>query len=295
MAVTTRNTILFNAAAAVITVAAVAGVIRSYVNTPGSTPCDQRYRSVMTLSLQDNGAPLTSADLQSRFGGRDVGLLDNVEISKAQGIAAPLALKVNLPKGSGAPEGGDFAVGGMSFPWEPRAVRTQSAVCLSYNVMLSPDFDLSQNGILPGLIGRSEGEDDRFAVHVAWFNTKEYGIAHQIVSKPQAAANGAPADASATPAVVPFEYEVKTFDIPRGRWARVSQELVLNKPDASDGILRIWVDGRLALERSDMRLRTDASVVITGVAAATHVLNQGLNGPAPGDSTVWFTPYELRW
>ena len=53
MAVTTRNTILFNAAAAVITVAAVAGVIRSYVNTPGSTPCDQRYRPADMDRLAD--------------------------------------------------------------------------------------------------------------------------------------------------------------------------------------------------------------------------------------------------
>ena len=243
----TRNTILFNAAAAVITIAAAAGVIRSWMVTPRSIPCDQRYRSVMTFALQENGAPLTSADLQSRFGGRDVGLLDNVEIAKTQGTAAPLALKVNLPKGSGAPEAGDFAVGGMSFPWEPRAVRAQTAVCLSYNVLLSPDFDLSQNGILPGLTGRSESEDERFAVHIAWFNTKEYGIAHQIVTKPETAANGDPASAHAAPSLPPFEFEVKTFDIPRGRWARVSQELVLNKPDSSDGLRPLWAKEAFSL------------------------------------------------
>lgn len=294
MAISARNAILFNAAAVVITVAAVAGVVRSWFNTVSAIPCDQRYRSVMTLAVQENGAPLTAADLQSRFGGRDVGLLENVEIAKAQDGPAPLALKVKLPKGSGAPEAGDTAVGGMSFPWEPRAVRAQNAVCLSYGVMLSSDFDMSQNGILPGLIGRSDAQEDRFAVHVAWFNTKEHGIAHQIVTKPEAT----PGMNVSTPQAPPaphFEFDVKTFEIPRGRWARISQELVLNKPDASDGILRIWVDGRLALERTDMRLRTDASVVVTGVSAATHILNQGLNGPAPGDSTVWYTPYELRW
>lgn len=288
MAISARKSIVFNAAAVLITAAALGGVVRSWFNSTSAIPCDQRYRSVMTLSVQENGAPLTAADLQSRFGGSDVGLHENVEIAQASGAPAPLALKVNLPKGSGAPEGGDFAVGGMRFPWEPRAVRAQGAVCLSYGLMLSADFDMSQNGVLPGIIGRSETGEESFAVHVAWFNTKDYGIAHKIV----ASAETAPAQEQAAP---PFEYEARTFDIPKGRWTRISQELVLNKPDASDGIMRVWVDGRLAIERTDMRFRTGTAVSIKGISASAHVLNQGLNGPAPSDSSVWFTPYELRW
>ncbi|MDP4361034.1 hypothetical protein QR510_30860, partial [Escherichia coli] len=67
-----------------------------------------------------------------------------------------------------------------------------------------------------------------------------------------------------------------------------------NKPGASDGVLRIWVDGRLALERTDMRFRTDPGTTVAGVTAAAHLMNQDISGPAPVESNIWFTPYELR-
>lgn len=297
MAISARTAILFNAAAALVAVSAVGAVVRGWIHNPKSVPCDQRYRSVMLMPLEKDGQPLTAADLQARSAGRDIGLLDNVEIARKPGAPAPVAMKVSLPKGSGAPESADLRVGGMSFPWEPRAVRAQSAVCLSYSVMLSPDFDMSQNGVLPGIVGRSDAADDeRFAVHVAWFNTNEAGVVHKIETKGEhaTAPDAAPTPAAHKPAQ-PFEFEAKTFELPKGRWARVSQELVLNKPDASDGVLRIWVDGRLALERTDMRLRTDPSVQIAGIAASAHVMPQDISGAAPAESSIWFTPYELRW
>lgn len=297
MAISARTAILFNAAAALIVVSAVGAVVRGWIYTAKSVPCDQRYRSVMLMPLEKDGEPLTAADLQARSGGRDIGLLDNVEIGRMPGAPARVAMKVNLPKGSIAPESGDLRIGGMSFPWEPRAVRAQSAVCLSYSVMLSTDFDMSQNGVLPGIVGRNDAVDDeRFAVHVAWFNTNESGVVHKIQTKSE---QPAASDAATTPpAEKPapnFEFEAKTFDLPKGRWARINQELVLNKPGASDGVLRIWVDGRLALERTDMRFRTDPGTTVAGVTAAAHLMNQDITGPAPVESNIWFTPYELRW
>lgn len=297
MAISARTAILFNVAAALVAASAVGAVVRGWFHTPRAIPCDQRYRSVMLMPLEKDGQPLTAADLQSRSGGRDIGLLDNVEIARAPGAPAPIAIKVSLPKGSAAPDTGDLRVGGMSFPWEPRAVRAQNAVCLSYSVKLSADFDMSQNGVLPGIAGRNfDTEDEKFAVHVAWFNTNESGIVHKIQTRAEqpAGADVAPAPAVEKPAPQ-FEFEAKTFELPKGRWARVNQELVLNKPDASDGVLRIWVDGRLALERTDMRFRTDAGVVIAGVAATAHLMQQDISGPAPIESSIWFTPYELRW
>lgn len=41
----------------------------------------------------------------------------------------------------------------------------------------------------------------------------------------------------------------------RNRWYCIEQYVRLNRPGISDGILRVWVDGRLAMERSDIRMR----------------------------------------
>ena len=41
----------------------------------------------------------------------------------------------------------------------------------------------------------------------------------------------------------------------RNRWYCIEQYVRLNRPGVSDGVMRVWVDGRLAMERSNMRLR----------------------------------------
>ncbi len=39
------------------------------------------------------------------------------------------------------------------------------------------------------------------------------------------------------------------------RWYSTEQYLKLNTPGRKDGILRAWVDGRLAFEKTDLRMR----------------------------------------
>lgn len=41
----------------------------------------------------------------------------------------------------------------------------------------------------------------------------------------------------------------------RNRWYCIEQHIRLNRPGVSDGSMRVWVDGRLAMERSKIRLR----------------------------------------
>ena len=41
----------------------------------------------------------------------------------------------------------------------------------------------------------------------------------------------------------------------RNRWYSVEQHLKLNTPGEKDGVLRAWVEGRLALEKTDLRFR----------------------------------------
>ncbi len=42
----------------------------------------------------------------------------------------------------------------------------------------------------------------------------------------------------------------------RNRWYAIEQQVRLNRPDAADGLFRVWVDGRLVLERQGLRMRT---------------------------------------
>lgn len=42
----------------------------------------------------------------------------------------------------------------------------------------------------------------------------------------------------------------------RNRWYCIEQHVRLNRPGAADGGIRVWIDGRLVMERSQVRLRT---------------------------------------
>ena len=45
------------------------------------------------------------------------------------------------------------------------------------------------------------------------------------------------------------------FTLPKGRWVRIEQELVLNTPGQADGIARLWLDGDLKAEGTGLKLR----------------------------------------
>ena len=49
------------------------------------------------------------------------------------------------------------------------------------------------------------------------------------------------------------------------RWYSIEQYLKLNTPGKKDGILRAWVDGRAAFEKTDIRMRDVAALKIQSI------------------------------
>jgi hypothetical protein len=272
--------VLFNAAAILVSVAAIVGVVRSYLVTRSMGPCTERYATRMVFPLQRDGVILTATDIQARAGGRDGGLLENLEIVPLEKGPAPVAMSVSMPKGSAAPNSSMIRAGGISFPWQPRSVRDQPAVCLSYSIQLPADFDFNLGGMLPGLLGRTEQSGDQFLVQSAWRQDGIVGATNAVTldgkSWKQTVASEGPAFA-------------------RGRWVWVDQEVVLNAPDRENGVLRLWVDGALAIDRSDFVYRTKSDVGITGVAGDVFYGGQEVGSRSPADTKVLLSPFEIRW
>jgi len=50
--------------------------------------------------------------------------------------------------------------------------------------------------------------------------------------------------------------------LPRNQWYCIEQYLSMNAPSANDGVLRAWVDGRLAFEKTDFSFRTVDTLLI---------------------------------
>jgi hypothetical protein len=274
--------ILFNAAAVLITVAALAGVLRSLVFSPTAAPCSDRYTSSTVFALERAGVVLAAADLQSSVGGKDAGVLDNVAIARLKDGPAPIAMAVSLPKGSTSPFASAPPKGGMSFPWQPRPVQGKTAACLSYNVFLPADFQFNRGGVLPGISGADAAapSPDGFTARMVWRRGEAGGATLRVMSG---------GETRSTPV------DRESFAFPRGRWVKLEQEVVLNTPKQADGVLRVWVDGRLAVERTDLNYRAKPGVTVSGVAADVFYGTEDGAGAAPKDTKVSLTPFEIRW
>ena len=122
----------------------------------------------MVFPLERDGGLVTATDIQARTGGRDAGLLENLDVARLKRGPVPIAMSVELPKGSAAPTSSAVPKGGISFPWQPRSLKDKAAVCLSYQILLPADFDFNLGGALPGVLGQADQSNDRFLVRLGW-------------------------------------------------------------------------------------------------------------------------------
>jgi hypothetical protein len=280
MGMPSTKALLLNAAASLIAVGAVAGVVRTWIAPASLQPCSDRYATSMAFPLERNGALVTAADIQARSGGGDASLLQNLQVAALKAGAVSVAMGVSLPKGSGAPSSATAIKGGISFPWQPRSLKDKVAVCLSYKIMLPEDFEFNRGGALPGLSGQDEQSGDGFLVRPTWAQDGTIGMA-----------------SFATLGGQKFKQQDDTLGsaIPRGRWVSVDQEVVLNAPDQENGVLRIWIDGALTLDRSDLAYRVKPEVAVSMVAADFFYEGDEMSGRSPRDAKVWLSPFEVRW
>lgn len=78
----------------------------------------------------------------------------------------------------------------------------------------------------------------------------------------------------------------------RDRWYRIDQQVKMNTPGAYDGILRGWVDGTLAMERTDLRFRDSGHDDIKVESFWVNVYHGGGN-TTPTDTAVYLDELTL--
>lgn len=279
-----HGALALNAGAIVIGIASLALIVRNYLASEVVQPCAERYaQGVMFSAERRPGELVTGADLQARLSGRDWGVLENVTGVAVEAGAARQALEVRIPAGAHGPSGAELKAG-MSFPWAPRSLRRTEAACLGYQVWFAPGFDFGHGGRLPGLSGGGPADSDRaksaLTTRLAWGAGGKADVA--VVSGTGIAAS-----------TVAAERGVITFE--PGRWAQVEVEVVLNTPGERDGILRVWIDGELKVDRRNAQLREAADVAFDGVAADVIYGSAEPATAARREQRLRITPFELRW
>ncbi len=216
-------------------------------------PCSTRFPAATQMSFQKtNGAPMTPAEFQARVGLGEHGVIEKTSVRRGDGFNA-LVLDVNV----GGPPASDT---GSGFFWTPAGLSKTTSACLAYSVYVPLDFEFGSGGMLPGLYGDASapasGGQSGFAARVTWGNTGIVGVDANVSDLMTVAQGGQP-----------LRYISKGVELPKGRWTSIEQEIILNSPNAKDGTLRFWIDGRLGLEARDIAWRGNMSLRLSGVLA----------------------------
>lgn len=164
-------------------------------------------------------------------------------------------LRVNFTVGKIGPEEGGAG-------WRKPFGRHEAAE-LSYMLRFSKDFDFVKGGKLPGLCGgpdnvsggRPATGTNGFSARLMW--RKDGRGEAYVYHKNQKGDYG---DSFAFPA---------DFRFPTDTPVRVRIAVSMNTPGKRDGTLRVWIDEKLLVERTDMEWRTVDSFGVDGLYLET--------------------------
>jgi hypothetical protein len=268
--------VVVNVAGGLVALSALMAAARVMLVPATARPCGERYANTMKFQLQRDGEVLSTADIQARIGGNEAGL-ENVDVVKPRDARIPAALRVSLHGGASVAAGG-----GMSFPWQPRAVRNETAACLSYEVFLHGDLEYQGGGTLPGLRGMDQSMQtpESFTANLAWKQDGQPGVSLSLKGEGEAQH---------------LRIDNDSLNIAKGRWIKVDEEVILNAPGQDNGVLRVWVDGALAIDRTDLSYRSKPEVTIAGVSADVRYGREDANAAPSADTKIWISPFEISW
>lgn len=240
-----------------------------------------------SLKLERDGNLVSIAEIQGAAGTMDRGVDRNLSFRRIKDGPASIAMGVEIQPGTGPAGTKTGTPGGVSYPWTPGSLPEKvDAACLSYSVFLPADFEFARGGVLPGLFGLKRGEHvsniaaDRFETLPQWAENGRIQQYMVLSTKTNTLDTTVPAP---------------RFTLPRGRWVKIEQEIVLNAPGDDNGIIRLWVDGVMRLEGRDALLRRFPDVHVAGVQAETYFGGAYVEGVAKKKEQIWLTPFDLRW
>lgn len=274
-----QTNLYVNAIGTICLIAVGAYSVRAMFEDKSAPPCSRTYEGGVQFPYENqSGAPFSPIELQARAGGSERNVLENAKVVQQSGAPARSVMEVRI--------NGKEPEGGIESAWNASTLRTAKSACLAYSVWLPGDFAFADLGTLPGLYGGSKlGPEDQpkdgtgFAARVRWRDQGASELFAQLSGGPDGVGIAIPTNNAA---------------LASGRWVRVEQEVVLNDPGQSNGQLRLWLDGHLVAESSEVELRRDPSIVLAGVAGDIGYGGKRPEGTAK-DVFIRVSPFEISW
>lgn len=198
-----------------------------------------------------------------------------------------LVLEVRYPEGSINPGNDRAPEGGLGF-WDRIYAGDRQAGCLSYQVKFERGFRWAKGGKLPGLWGGgavggcARRRDLGFSTRYMWTRSGD-GFLYSYFADRKARCG----EAIFPPRSNPIEFET-------GRWHKIEQLVILNTPGKHDGVLKVWFNGELMIDRRRVRYRDRAKVKIDGLMFSTFFGGASRGNASPREQRTWFRGFEYR-
>ena len=280
---------LFSGAVAVFCMATAVLALREMLIPKTVASCDLRYTKAGVFSWQrGNGRMLSALDLQAKLNGRDWGLIENARFVKTKDVPLGAAMVIGLPRENSKARNRRMP-SGVGFVWSPRWLKPATAACLGYSLRLPKNFKFGSGGSLPGLFGGGGDAADEvnarksktFSVQMHWRENKRLGLRLKSTEYPGG---------------ISLDIDKNYLKLDVGRWIRVDQEIVLNTPGRANGVLRVWVDGKLRLDLKNLNYRAKPGEGLRGVVANIHYANKDLRWAAsPQNTALALSSFFVRW
>ncbi|GHB28124.1 polysaccharide lyase [Salinicola rhizosphaerae] len=252
------------------------------LSRPQVSACDSRYTTVKTMDI--GTAPDMKQWVKQTLGAERRWGEQNLSVTgpSESGTGSPV-LRVRYPEGTSSPS--DTEEGGAGFVMPVPALRQANSACLRYRVRFEPNFDFVKGGKLPGLYGGDgpTGGDEvtgtnGFSMRFMWRKQGQGELYEYVVNK----------DSDYGESVGRGKWRFTP-----GQWVTVEEEIVLNDPDAENGVARVWIDGQPIFEQQGIVYRTTDDVHIDGLMFSTFFGGHGSDWRTPREQSADFADFTL--
>ena len=251
--------------------------------TPGRAlaPCSERLPLALRGDLLP-GADVEEALEEALGAERMLGVEENVTLHKEGEVAF---LRVRYPEDSinfgSADEG--RPLGGASF-FVPAPAG--NAACIHYKVRFPEEFDFVKGGKLPGLYaGKAPSGGDKvsgsegWSIRLMWREAGDGELYEYVYNKK--GKYGASVGRG-------------LFRFPTGQWVDVDLEVQENDRGRRNGVARLWIDGRLVIEQTDIVFVSKAATEAeTGLFFSTFFGGSDSDWATPRDQHIDFGNIQL--
>jgi hypothetical protein len=84
-----------------------------------------------------------------------------------------------------------------------------------------------------------------------------------------------------------------SFKFRSGRWLKLEQEIVMNNIGKADGVLKVWADNKLVINRSDITFREKEGILAKGLFFNTFFGGSSAEWASPQDQYSNFRDFRL--